>query len=157
MASRVRMIGTSAWMADAESAAGLSRETLEAVIERSSYTRDLGVRLAAHAPGEVEIRLPVQPRFAQHYCFVHGSLVGSMSDTACACACACVAASVAGEVVTTAYKLNLLAPAVADALVARGTVVKAGARQMVARADVFAVKGGAERMVAVALATIARV
>ena len=140
-------------MAIPEPAPGLAREALEAVIERSPYTRDLGVRLAAYAPGEVEVRLPIQARFAQHHGFVHGSLLGFMADTACAWA----AASVAGDVVTAEYKLNLLAPAVGDALVARGTVVKAGARQVVARADVFAVKDGAERMVATALATIARV
>ncbi len=118
-------------MADAGPAAGLSREALEAVIERSPYARGLGVQLAACAPGEVEVRLPVQPRFAQHHGFVHGSLVGFMADTACAWA----AASVAGDVVTAECKLNLLAPALGDALVARGTVVKAGTRQVVARFD----------------------
>jgi uncharacterized protein (TIGR00369 family) len=140
-------------MAGMEPALGLTRETLEAVIERSPYTRDLGVRLTRYVPGEVEILLPVQPRFAQHHGFVHGSIVGFMADTACAWA----AASVAGDVVTAEYKLNLLAPAVGEALIARGTVVKAGTRQVVARADVFTTRGGAERMVATALATIVRV
>ena len=132
---------------------GLAREVLEAVIERSPYTRDLGTRLGRYVPGEVEVRLPVQPRFAQHHGFVHGSLIGFLADTACAWA----AASVAGDVVTSEYKLNLLAPATGEELVARGTVVKAGARQVVARADVFAIKDGAERIVGTALATIARV
>ncbi len=140
-------------MTDAGPARGLAREALEAVIERSPYTRDLGVRLVRYAPGDVEIQLPIQPRFAQHHGFVHGSLVGFMADTACAWA----AASVAGDVVTAEYKLNLLAPAIGDALLARGTVVKVGTRQVVARADVFAVKDGVERMVATALATIVQV
>lgn len=140
-------------MPTADQKPALTREHLEAVIEHSPYTRDLGVRLGAFEPGAVEVRLPVQPRFAQHHGFVHGSIVGFMADTACAW----VAASVAGDVVTSEYKLNFLAPALGDEIVARGTVVKAGARQVVVRADVFAVKDGAERIVATALATIARV
>ena len=132
---------------------GLSRATLERVIERSPYTRSLGVTLERYDPGTVELRLPVRPDFAQHHGFVHGALVGFMADTACAW----TAASVAGDVVTSEYKLNLLAPAIGEALVARGSVVKAGRRQVVARADVFAVKDGTEWIVATALATIARV
>ncbi len=131
----------------------MHQSPLEAVIERSPYTRDLGVRLARYAPGEVEVRLPVRAGFAQHHGFVHGSVVGFMADTACAWA----AASVAGDVVTSEYKVNLLAPAVGEELIARGSVVKAGGRQVVARADVFAAKDGAERIVATALATVSRV
>ncbi len=44
-----------------------------------------------------------------------------------------------------------------EELIARGSVVKAGGRQVVVRADAFAAKDGAERIVATALATIARV
>ena len=138
---------------DAQANPGLAREALEAIIKDTPFTVGLGVQLTRYAAGEVEVRLPVQPHFTQHHGFVHGALVGFMADTACAW----VAASVAGDVVTAEYKLNLLAPAVGEALIARGVVVKAGARQVVTRADVFAVRDSAERIVATALATIARV
>src|SRR3546814_17520952 len=89
----------------------------------------------------------------QHHGFAHGAIVGYMADTVCAWA----AASMVGDVVTSEYKLNLLSPAVGERLTAVGSVVKAGSRQVVTRADVFAVKDGSEKIVATALATIARV
>ena len=63
----------------------------------------------------------------------------------------------AGDVVTSEYKVNFVAPAVGEKLTAVGTVIKAGARQVVARADVFAVKDGVPKICATALSTIARV
>ncbi|MDP3366456.1 MAG: PaaI family thioesterase, partial [Pseudomonas sp.] len=62
-----------------------------------------------------------------------------------------------GDVVTSEYKLNLLAPALGERLLCRAEVLKAGQRQAVCRADVFAVKDSQEKLVATGLATIARV
>lgn len=67
------------------------------------------------------------------------------------------AASVADDVVTSEYKLNLLAPARGPALIGRGEVVKATSRQVVVRADVYSGKEGELAHVATALATVARV
>lgn len=140
-------------MAPPSDSQGMSRATIEAAIAKSPYVLDLGVELVSYEPGAVTVRLAVQPRLAQHHGFVHGAIIGFMADTACAWA----AASVAGDVVTSEYKLNFLSPAIGEAVIARGSVIKAGARQVVARADVYAVRDGAERIVATALATIARV
>lgn len=131
----------------------ITREQFEKVIEISPFTKWVGTHITGFAKGEVAIEIDVRPEMAQHHGFAHGALVGYMADTACAWA----AASAVGDVVTSEYKLNLLAPAVGQKLRAIGSVVKAGARQVVTRADVFAVKDGAEKIVATALATIARV
>lgn len=134
--------------------AALTRERLEAAIEQSPYTHWSGLQLSAFAPGEIEVVLPVRPEFLQHHGFVHGSLIGFLADTVCAWA----AATVAGDVMTAEYKLNLLAPALGQRLSAKGSVIKAGQRQVVARADVYAHgEDGSAKMVATALATIARV
>jgi acyl-coenzyme A thioesterase PaaI-like protein len=82
----------------------------------------------------------------------HGAVIGFVADSACAWA----AASVAGDIVSSEYKLNLLAPAVGETILGRGYVVKDSARQMVCRADVFALKNGTERLVGTVLATIAK-
>ncbi|WP_341703939.1 PaaI family thioesterase [Ferrovibrio sp.] len=131
----------------------LSREQLQAVIEISPFTKWVGTEIVDFAAGQVKIAIDLRPDLTQHHGFGHGAIVGYMADTACAWA----AASAVGDVVTSEYKLNLLAPAVGQRLTAVGSVVKAGSRQVVARADVFAVKDGAEKIVATALATIARV
>jgi len=131
----------------------ITREQFEKVIDISPFTKWVGTRITDFASGHVGIEIDVRPEMAQHHGFAHGALVGYMADTACAWA----AASAVGDVVTSEYKLNLLAPAVGEKLRATGSVVKAGARQVVTRADVFAVKDGTEKIVATALATIARV
>ncbi len=99
--------------------------------------------------------MAVRPRheLTQHHGFVHGAVVGFMIDSACAWA----AASLVGDVVTSEYKVNLLAPAIGERLICRSEVIKAGQRQAVCRADVFAVTNAAEKLVATGLATIARV
>lgn len=140
-------------MNDAKPTLLLDRARLEHVISISSFTSWVGTRVLDLEPGRVKVEIDVRPEMKQHHGFVHGAILGYMADTVCAWA----AASVVGDVVTSEYKLNLLAPALGDKLTAVGTVIKAGKRQAVTRADVFAIKDGEEKIVATALATIARV
>lgn len=131
----------------------LSREMMEQAIALSPYTNWVGTRLLDFEPGHVKISIAIRKEMMQHHGFAHGAIVGYMADTVCSWA----AASVVGDVVTSEYKLNLLAPAIGEELTAVGEVIKAGGRQVVTRADVYAVKDGTEKIVATALATIARV
>jgi uncharacterized protein (TIGR00369 family) len=131
----------------------LTRERIDEVIAASGFTSWVGTQLLELEPGRVEIAVDLRRELTQHHGFGHGAVVGYMADTVCAWA----AASVAGDVVTSEYKINLLAPAVGQRLTAIGTVVKAGKSQVVTRADVFAEKDGERRIVATALATIVRV
>lgn len=129
----------------------LTRERVDAVIAASGFTSWVGTELVDMAPGRVEIAVNLRRELTQHHGFGHGAVVGYMADTVCAWA----AASVVGDVVTSEYKINLLAPAVGQRLTAVGSVVKAGKSQVVTRADVFAEKDGVKKIVATALATIA--
>jgi uncharacterized protein (TIGR00369 family) len=131
----------------------LTREMMEQAIAMSPYTNWVGTRLVDFEPGHVKIAIAMRKEMTQHHGFAHGAIVGYMADTVCSWA----AASVVGDVVTSEYKLNLLAPAIGEELTAVGEVIKAGGRQVVTRADVFAVKDGTAKIVATALATIARV
>lgn len=131
----------------------LSREMMEQAIALSPYTNWVGTRLIDFESGRVKISIAIRKEMTQHHGFAHGAIVGYMADTVCSWA----AASVVGDVVTSEYKLNLLAPAIGEELIAVGEVIKAGGRQVVTRADVYAVKDGTEKIVATALATIARV
>ena len=58
------------------------------------------------------------------------------------------------ECLTAEYKINIVAPGVGDTLIARGTVLKAGRSLVVTRADVFAVRDGAEKLCAVMQQTL---
>ena len=131
----------------------LNRDAMEQAMVLSPFTMWVATELLEFDPGHVRIAAAIRRDMTQHHGFAHGAIVGYMADTACAWA----AASVVGDVVTSEYKLNLLSPAVGERLTATGTVIKAGGRQVVTRADVYAVRDGTEKIVATALATIARV
>ncbi|MBD9424090.1 PaaI family thioesterase [Pseudomonas sp. PDM15] len=137
----------------AETATGISRERLEQALQHSTFAQLLGAELLDFAPGKVSLQVHSRPDLCQHHGYMHGAVVGFMVDSGCAWA----AASMVGDVVTSEYKLNLLAPALGERLICRSEVLKAGQRQAVCRADVFAVKDGTEKLIATGLATIARV
>lgn len=129
---------------------GVPRETLEQVIEMTPFAKFVGAKLLHYQEGEVSLEVPLKKDLTQHHGFAHGAVVSFVADSANAW----VAASVAGDVVTSEYKLHLLAPGVGEKLVGRGHVIKASGRQVVTRADVFAVKDGQEKLIATSLATI---
>jgi acyl-coenzyme A thioesterase PaaI-like protein len=52
------------------------------------------------------------------------------------------------------YKINLVAPADGEALIARARVLRSGKTLKICAADVFAVKGGNETLCATSLSTI---
>ena len=128
------------------------QKAFEQVIAISPFTRWMGTRVVSARPGLVVIEATLREEHRQHHGYAHGAVVSYMADTACAW----VAASVVGDVVTSEFKINLLAPGVGKTLRARGEVVKAGSRQVVARADVWAVGDDEqETTIATCLATIA--
>ena len=132
---------------------GISRERLEQALAHSTFAQLLGAELLDFAPGRVSLQVHSRPDLCQHHGYMHGAVVGFMVDSGCAWA----AASMVGDVFTSEYKRNLLAPARGEKLLCRAEVLKAGQRQAVCRADVFAVRQGEEKLVAIGLATIARV
>ncbi len=56
-------------------------------------------------------------------------------------------------VLTTEFKINLLAPATGERIIARGKVVKAGRRLSLAQTEVFAENEGKEQLIALLAAT----
>ncbi|MFA5122483.1 PaaI family thioesterase [Zavarzinia sp.] len=119
----------------------------------SGFSTLLGAEPLHCWQGESELLIHLRPELTQHHGFAHGAVVGAAADNACAWA----AASVAGDVVTANYSLHLIAPARGERLRAKGRVLKNGRRQLTVRADIFAETGDDSRLVATALAAIARV
>ena len=120
-------------------------------VGRSGFSSFLQLEPIRCWEGEAEILMHVRPEMTQHHGFAHGAIVGLMADNACAWA----ASSAVGDVVTGNYTINFLAPAKGQRLRSKGSVVKAGKRQVVVRADVWSETEDAEpALVAVAQATI---
>ncbi len=119
----------------------------------SAFGSLLGSELKYWRDGKAEVHLPFRDDLLQRGGFLHGAVVSYLADTACARA----AASLVGECRTAEYKINFLAPGAGELFIGRGHVVKATRRTAIARADVFAVKDGAEKPIAIATATLMRV
>lgn len=120
-------------------------------VKGSGFSNWLDVEPIKVWGGESELMLEIRPEMTQHHGFAHGAIVGLMADNACAWA----GASALGDVVTGGYTINFLRPAQGERLRAKGSVIKAGKRQAVVRADVWSEGEGAEPVhVATAQATI---
>jgi uncharacterized protein (TIGR00369 family) len=119
---------------------------------RGSFARQnamglIGARMTLVEPGRVEIELPVREDLGQQHGFVHGGIVGMIADSAGGYAAFTLMPADA-SVLTVEYKVNMLAPAEGDVLVARGEVLKPGRSLSVVRADVWARRGDKETRVA---------
>ncbi len=113
----------------------------------------IGARLLRVAPGEVDIELPVAPKVSQQHGFVHAGAVSTIADSACGYAALTLMPPSAG-VLTAEFKINLMAPAAGDRLVAEGRVVKSGRLLTVSQAEVYAEAAGSRKLVAMLTATL---
>ena len=138
-------------MADPEDAD--YQERIRASFARQGLMRTLGASLGNIGPGEVEIVLRPDPAISQQHGFVHAGAVSAIADSAAGYAALSLMPARRG-VLSTEYKINLLAPAVGDRIVARGRVVKAGRTLTVAQTDVFAESDGQEKLIALLTATM---
>jgi uncharacterized protein (TIGR00369 family) len=100
-----------------------------------SLMATFGAELERVAPGAVEICAPILPGSRQQHGFAHAGLTFALGDSAAGYAALTLMPEEA-EVMTAEMKINLLAPARGERLVATGRVVKAGRRLTVVTAEV---------------------
>jgi uncharacterized protein (TIGR00369 family) len=131
---------------------GFERRITES-FSRLALMRTIGARLVKITGGAVDIEMPVRVDLAQQHGYVAAGVVTALVDTACGYAAMSLMPLGAG-VVTVEYKVNFIAPARGERLVARGHVVKAGRRLTVCAGDVCALRDGAEHPVATMLGTM---
>lgn len=120
---------------------------IRASFARQGLMATFGAQIADIAPGAVTLTAPVTPATGQQHGAAHAGLTFALADTAAGYA-ALTLLPEGREVMTVEAKINLLAPAVGEHLVARGRVVRAGRRITVVTAEVAAVAGGRETQVA---------
>ena len=120
---------------------------------RQRVMETLGATLRRIEPGLIEIEIPFREEFTQQHGFVHAGIVATVADSACGFAAFSLMPPDAG-VLAVEFKVNLLSPALGDALVARGRVRRAGRTISVCEADVFAIRDGEEKPIATMIGTI---
>jgi uncharacterized protein (TIGR00369 family) len=126
---------------------------VRASFSRQSIMTTLGASLTRIAPGEVEITLPFADHILQQHGFVHAGAVATIADSAAGYAGLTLMPQGAG-VLTAEFKINLLAPAKGERLIAQGRVIKAGRSLTIAEADVFAEDGPTRKHAARLTATL---
>ena len=128
---------------------------------RASFARQLvmgtiGARLSRVEPGAVDIAMPFRRDLGQQHGYLHAGIVSTVLDSACGYAAMSLNAS-GTAVLAVEFKVNFVAPAVGDDMVARGTVVKPGRTLTICRGEAFARSAGKETLVAVMQSTIMNV
>ena len=136
-------------MADDESCV----ERIRSSFAKQGLMRTLGATLDDVSPGHVEIALRPHAAISQQHGFIHAGAISAIADTAAGYAALSLMPAGRG-VLTTEFKINLVAPAVGDRVIARGRVVKAGRTLTLAQSEVFAESGGEEKLIALLTATM---
>ncbi|HKY05280.1 MAG TPA: PaaI family thioesterase, partial [Blastocatellia bacterium] len=95
---------------------------------RESFARQrlmatIGARLASVTPGAVEIELPYRADLTQQNGYLHAAIVAAIVDSACGYAAYTLMPD-GSDVLTVEFKVNLVAPAKGDLMIARGRVTK---------------------------------
>jgi uncharacterized protein (TIGR00369 family) len=115
--------------------------------------RTLGAELVAVEPGYCAIALIPRPEVSQQHGYVHAGVVSAIVDTAGGYAGFSLF-PVNASVLTVEFKINLLAPAEGDRIVAEGFVVKPGRTLAIARGEVHAERDGRRSLVAIMQQTL---
>ena len=125
---------------------------------RESFARQgamslIGAAIAEVAPGYCAISLTPRPELSQQHGFVHAGIVSAIVDTAGGYAGFTLFPEDA-SVLTVEFKLNLVAPAKGERIVAEGFVVKPGRTLAITRGEVHAEEDGKRTLVAIMQQTL---
>ncbi|MEW6721118.1 MAG: PaaI family thioesterase [Thermodesulfobacteriota bacterium] len=130
------------------------REHATDIIRKSRFVADIGLVLDDLGPGWCETHIDILPKHLQQDGFVHAGVQATLADHTAGGATGTLVP--AGFLVLTAeFKINFLRPAVGERIRCRATVLKSGRTLSVAESEVYAVRGGAEKLVAKATVTLA--
>ena len=116
----------------------------------------LGARLSSVRPGAVEVRLIHREELLQQHGLFHGGVTTTILDSAGGYA-AFSLFKPGDEILTVEYKVNFIAPAIGDELVARGEVVKIGKSLSITRGEACVLKSGKETPCAIMQQTMMRI
>lgn len=128
-------------------------ERIAASFARQRAMELIRAELVSVSEGSVDIRLPHWSGVEQQHGFVHGGIVSMIADSAAGYAAMTVTPDDA-SVLSVEFKLNLMAPAQGDALIARGKVVRPGRTLIITQAEVYALVGERETLCALMQQTI---
>jgi uncharacterized protein (TIGR00369 family) len=125
---------------------------------RESFARQgamalIGARIVDLREGYCALALTPRPETSQQHGYVHAGILATLVDSAGGYAGYTMFPD-ESSVLTVEFKLNLLAPAQGDEIVAEGFVVKSGRTLTITRGEVHAVVRGERKLVAIMQQTL---
>jgi uncharacterized protein (TIGR00369 family) len=121
--------------------------------DRQRFMATIGATLVRVEPGEVDLELTAREDLVQQHGFLHAGVLASAADSACGYAALSLMPPGAA-VLSVEFKINMLAPAAGERIVARGRVIRAGKTVTVCWGDVTAYADDSEKLVATMVATM---
>jgi uncharacterized protein (TIGR00369 family) len=128
-------------------------ERVRQSFERQGAMALIGARLLELTPGYCALALTPRPETSQQHGYVHAGILATLADSAGGYAGYSLFPKNA-SVLTVEFKLNLLAPAQGERIVAEGFVVKSGRTLTITRGEVHAERDGALTLVAIMQQTL---
>ena len=128
---------------------------VRASFDAQRFMQHVGARLTEIEPGRCTVETDHDPSLTQQHGFFHAGVVATLADDAAGYA-AFTLMDALDSILTVEFKVNLVAPAKGDRLVARGEALRSGRTLSTCRADVFVVRDGEEHLCAASQATLMR-
>jgi len=128
-------------------------ESVAASFQKQGAMHLIRATLPVVEHGLTEIHVPHWDGVEQQHGFVHGGIVGMIADSAAGYA-AMTMVPAGASVLSVEYKINMVAPADGQKLIARGRVVRPGRTLIITTAEVFAVNDSKETLCALMQQTI---
>jgi uncharacterized protein (TIGR00369 family) len=129
------------------------RARVEASFARQKVMALIGARLRRVEPGLGEIELPIREDLTQQHGFFHAGITSTIADSAGGYA-GFTLFPADSSVLTIEFKMNLVAPAAGETLIASGRVLRPGRNVTVCELEVTAVAGGEAKSCAYGLQTL---
>lgn len=122
---------------------------------RQGLMKTLNCKLGEISAGKVEAILPFSQGLTQQHGYFHGGITGAMADNVAGFA-AYTLFQENDSGLTAEYKINLIAPAEGDFMIARAEVIKGGRTLIIVKSDVYTKTQDTEKHIATGLFTIMR-
>ena len=128
-------------------------DRVRASFARQAFMATLGASIVSIRPGEVVLEVSHREDLTQQHGSLHAGVIAAVADSACGYA-AFTLMPEDRAVVSVEFKTNLLAPARGERFRATARVVRSGRTLTVCTAEVVAIEGEQETLVAVMQATM---
>ena len=131
-------------------------QRIRANFARQGAMTHIGAEILELAPGSCTIVAPFRDELAQQHGYFHAGITSAVSDSAGGFA-ALTLFPASAEVLTVEFKINLIAPAQGELLVAEANVVRSGRTLTICTVDVCVERDGARIPCALMQQTLIRI